>query len=212
VRLKLKARMRFAAVAVLATAGVYVCGCGRSQSTPADSRPPVAARTGASPTRVVAETREADGDADGRKGEGYYDFDEAHIFDFGNAADPATRRSMARVVRRYYAEAAAEHGQAACGLMASKLKSAVPRTYGEGSAPPALRGRTCASVMTKLFRRLHGRIGLESATLQTGLARVAHRVGYLVLGFGGERPMFYMPVRQENGAWKIAAVVENGVP
>jgi hypothetical protein len=131
---------------------------------------------------------------------------------FGHPASAADVRAVTRLVKRYYAAAAAGDGAAACRLIYSVFAEAIREDYGRPPGPPSLRGKTCAAVMSKLLEQLHKRLNLDSATLRVGAVRVELNSGSVRLGFGGAKPDRYVLVHRERGAWKMDLLFDIGRP
>jgi len=204
---------------MLLALGVIACGAGRRDAAPearlaarstrsAGVSASVTLRDDGEPDGTVATSGEhigigADADADSY-GDTYYDWDDEHILDYGRPARAAEAASMIAAVRRYYATAAAGDGAVACGQLSAGFAPSVVSTYGHVSGLTVSGGRSCATVMTALFRALHQQLSGQHAALRTGVARVEADSGRVLVGFRAAWPDHYMQLRRERGAWKIA--------
>jgi hypothetical protein len=136
-----------------------------------------------------------------------YDSDDYAVLTFGHEAGTADRRVITALAKGFYAAAAAEDGAKACSLIYSLLAESVPETYGEvATGPPELRGKTCAVVMTKLFKRDHQELIVHNATLKVTGVRVEAKIGYVLLSFKGV-PDRHMALHREFGVWKIDSLI-----
>jgi len=132
--------------------------------------------------------------------------DDDHISTYGHEAGEPQRRVIASLVRRYYAAAAAGDGAAGCAMIDPRLAEDVPRDYYEAAGLPAKSGRSCAYVLSRIFKRLPGqppsalartrvtgiRLGRESGFVQLSSPTMA--TGEIVVGLSA-------------GAWKLDVLV-----
>jgi hypothetical protein len=128
---------------------------------------------------------------------------------FGREADAAETLAVAGLVKRYYAAGAAGDGATACSLIYSVIARSVPEEYGRPPGPPALRGNTCAAVMSKLFKQRHGLLLADLAKLSVADLRVGGERAVALLSFGRGRER-YIPVRRERRVWKIDELFDAG--
>jgi hypothetical protein len=151
---------------------------------------------------------DADFDNDTIKNKGYYDGDDGAIRSYGHAASAADRRTIAALVKRYYAAAAASDGAKACPLIYSTQEEAIPEDYGRPPGPAYARGKTCAVVMSKMFAHAHNKLagGFEV----TGV-RVEGREARALLG-SRTVPARFVVVTRERGAWKIDELIGQPLP
>lgn len=150
---------------------------------------------------------DADNDND-NLGKSHYDSDDGPVLYFGHAANAAEGRTITVLVKHYYAAAAANDGATACSLIYSIIAESVADEYGQS---PALSGKTCAVVMSKLFKQRHRELATEAAGLEVTRMRVSGDRGLVLLRLGTalERRV---PVRREHGAWRLAVLFDVGVP
>jgi hypothetical protein len=196
-------------LALLATTllGVGIGGCGgvnKSRSLP--SRVPSTAAAGGAQTTTapIADARgtKAKGGAASESGE-----DASDIYTYKHSASPADRRAITALVKRYYVAAAADNGAEACGMMYSILAESIPETYGRPPGPPELRGKTCAVVMSKLFKHVAGQPPpVLAATKVTGMHLVGVRKGLVEL-HSTAMSIGEIEVERERGVWKIAGLI-----
>ncbi len=175
----------------------------RSSSRKASKPAAIAATTGTVVSNPVApSTAKPDNDGDGDNGS---DDDR-----WGSAASATDRRAVVRLVKHYYAVAAAGEGARGCALIYSLLAEEIPELYGEPPGPPSLRGGTCSAVMYKVFRQKHRLLAADVATIDVIGVRVKRLRGLALLRFKGS-PERDIPVHREHGAWRIDALLDGGL-
>jgi hypothetical protein len=130
-----------------------------------------------------------------------------HVQRFGRTATRADERAVASLVRRYIALAVVGDGGKACSMLLPRLAKSVAEDYGQAPAPRYLRGETCATVMTKLFRHYRHRLLAEAPLLKVVGVRVRGHRAIALLRFGTalERQIL---LDRERGSWRIAALLD----
>jgi hypothetical protein len=199
---------------VLLSLGATACGGshGRLASKPAADAAATGGVAAATPSRTSATrrglVRDRDGDRDNPTPDSRYDQDDEAVLHFGHAASAADERAIAALVKRYYVAAAAGDGVTACRLIYSVIAESVVEEYGQ---LPALRGRSCPAVVSKLFRQHRSPSTGDAGALEVIRVRVDAGRGVAIVRFGRltERQVV---VRREGGAWKLAALGEVGLP
>jgi hypothetical protein len=151
---------------------------------------------------------DADGDNDSKslRNKSYHDSDDLALTTWGRAADPTDERSITALVKRYYRIAAAEGGAGACKLTYILFAEAIPEDYGQPPGPPAIRGKTCAEVLTKLFRLEHGKLVADNASIRVTGVRVDGQKGRALVGFAST-PASYLQMHRERGAWRVVGPI-----
>jgi len=122
-------------------------------------------------------------------------------------ASAADTRAVTRLLQDYYTAAAAGDGAAACGLIYSPLAEAVPEDYGKPPGPANLRGKTCAVVMSKLFRSMPERMRVDHATLDVREVQAEGNEGLAVLRFK-RNPERQFLLHRQRGVWKVGALLD----
>jgi hypothetical protein len=141
-------------------------------------------------------------------GSGRYDADDSPVLRFGHAASAVEMRAISSLVRRYYAAGAAGDGASACSLLYSLLADSVVEEY---AGSPGLRSKTCAEVLSKLFKQRHRELAGDVAALKTTVVRVGGDRGLSLVRFGATRERRVL-LRRERGAWKMDVLLDVGVP
>jgi hypothetical protein len=133
---------------------------------------------------------------------------------WGKPADASELAAVTALVKRYYALAAAGDGSNACQLIYSAFAKEIPELYGDGA--PALRGDTCAAVMSKIFKQHHLELTEKRSRLTISAVRVRGERGIAVLrfiptsghAFALERQL---PLYREHGAWTVYGLLDAGL-
>jgi hypothetical protein len=190
------------ALTVIALLVVGVGACGNNGKAAGSA----SARSGsASAKRTLARDYDSDGDVDPSS---HYDND----LYFGQEASAGERQSVTRLVDRYYVAAAMENGAMACSLLDSRLAGEIPEVYGQSPpGPPGLSGKTCAVVMSKLFKQRHHQLIVDRATLTVTGVLVEGKRGLVLLRFRA-MPKRHVFVDRERGLWKVNELLDAGPP
>lgn len=153
--------------------------------------------------------KDADFDNDAKdKRRGYHDSDDNVVLTYGHAASSAEQKALTDVVTRYYAAAAAGNGASACSMITSTFVQAIPEDYGQSPGPVYLRGKTCAAVMTLLFKHEHKRLAAAPEITQV---RVGDKQAYVFLGSQAV-PASFVTMEREGGVWKVAGLLAQALP
>jgi hypothetical protein len=131
--------------------------------------------------------------------------DDNHVLYYGREASPTDRQAIVTLLTRYYAAAGASDGAKACPLLMSFIAEALPENLGHS---PTLRGKSCAVVISKLFKQHHKLLGGESATLKVMTVRVEGDKALTVLSFANLPEVRQMTERREGSGWKIVTLLD----
>jgi hypothetical protein len=180
--------------------GLTLGACGEAR------KPGVASSTASRETTTSTQTSVAHMPAPGSDSDNDNDHNDDD-YAWGQAASTSERLAVISLVRSYYAAAANDDGAKACTLLYSLLAEEIPETFGETPGPPALRGATCAVVMSKLFKQERHQLLTDQATLQVTAVRVKHLRGHALLYFArGPRDLF---IHREHGTWKVDELLDS---
>jgi ketosteroid isomerase-like protein len=183
-----------------AALGLGVAACGGA-STNATSRGPTRATAiGASAPATSNPSAVNDRDNDGDHND-----DDEGVLNYGHAADAADRGASESLVRRYFAAAAAADGGRACSLLAPFVEQSVVEDEGRS---PALRGNSCAAVMTKLFRRQRRLLAEKNATLRVIGVRVEEDKALAILEFPAIPEVRQLAERRVEGTWRVLDLLD----
>lgn len=129
-----------------------------------------------------------------------------YIQSYGHEASGADKRAISKLVKNYYAAAAADDGAKACRLIYSTLEEGIPEDYGKPPGPPEWKGKTCAVVMSKVFKHVPGQpAAVLAATRVTGIRLIGNH-GFAQLSSSAV-PTGEISVQREGKAWKIETLL-----
>lgn len=197
----------FVAMVTVLTFAVLGCGGAGHRTTIKKAVTRSAVRA---PVEASSSVLDADGDHDGVSGR-RYDADENGVVGFGSAADPQDATAVSALLRRYYSIAARGDGAIGCSLIYSVLAEAIVEDYGTSLGSRALKGDTCAVVMSKLFKQEHKELAKKAKTLRVNSVRVSGRRGIAILTFDGSTDR-YISVQHERNRWKLDALLDVKFP
>jgi hypothetical protein len=168
---------------------------------------------GTAGTGTVAPGSYLKGDNDADEGVGSPDADDGRIRGYGHAANAADEHAVMALVKRYYAAGAMGDGVTACRLMSPRLAKepnlgdAAEQAYPPAPSTPSLHGKSCAQIMSLLFREDHRRLAADSATLVVTAVRIDGAHALALLGFRAA-PERKLPLVREGHAWKIHSLLD----
>jgi hypothetical protein len=165
------------------------------------------------PTAYSQSDNDADFDNDSKamQNKGYLDRDDRTFIVWGRPADSGDEHAIGTLVKHYYELAAAGNGTGACNLIYVLFAEAIPEDYGQPPGPPALRGTTCAAVMTKLFSQEHQKLVADSASIRVTGVRIQGNQGRALVGFT-TTPASYIQLHRERRAWRIIGTLAVPLP
>jgi hypothetical protein len=191
---------------VLLSVDLGACG-GAGKGTRSTPTAPSVAATGNTPAKQPFSTTSAggpkdlsDGDNDAR------DNDDVGLVQYGNAASPTDKLAVTAFVERYFQAAAAADGATLCSLMVSGLAAALAKELSKLSRPSYMRGKTCAQIMSKLYRYRHPQFATEAARFELAGVRVNGNKAYALLAFMGITERRFIPLEREGGTWKMKPI------
>jgi ketosteroid isomerase-like protein len=139
---------------------------------------------------------------------GYYDSDDNSSRLYGHAARIREKQVLTAVVKHYFAAASAGDGATACSLFKSNYGKAIPEDYGQAPGPAYMRGKTCAAVMSLLFKHLHARFA-DSAEVTD--VRVDGNRALVLLG-SKTVPASYVTLERQHSVWGIVGLLSTTLP
>jgi hypothetical protein len=156
-----------------------------------------AASHGSSAATTVKRDRDNDGDNND---------DDAHVLYYGRAPSASEREELESLVSGYYAASAAEDGAKGCALLMPFVAESTAEEYGHN---PGLEGKTCAVVLSKLFKQKHGLLVGENATLKFYTVRVNGAKALTILSFSILPEVRQLTERRDAaGAWKVLNIFD----
>jgi hypothetical protein len=126
-----------------------------------------------------------------------YDYDDGTAA--GVAASVSQRRSIARVVRRYYVAALARDGKAACSVIAEQPNEWYGQSSEESSGASR---RSCPGLLTKLFAQYRARFVREGADTRILAIRVEGEFANAFQRWHDGR-LGRTQLQREAGGWRI---------
>jgi hypothetical protein len=201
---------------ILLAAGLCACG---GASAPAGSSSSISTSAHTSSSAAASELSPApldsktDGDRDNDIGAPYDDTNNSRAFSFGRAASSSERQAITALVKRYYTTALAGDGARGCAMIYSTLAEAAPQDDGlEAGAPAYMHGaKTCAAVLTSLFRHYHAQLAAELPKLKVTRVRLEEHHGFAFLSFGA-LPERKISVLREKRIWKLDQIYDQELP
>lgn len=149
----------------------------------------------------TAVKQDADQDTDGDSA--YHDND----LYLGHRVGRNAQSEVERTLKSYYELAGGDAGRRACALLAPSFRQEVPRTYGRPPGPPALRGTTCASVLSAFFRQRQRGWSREAQKLKVIGVFAENGRGLAILRFG-KGPKRDIDVLREGNGWMVDELVD----
>ncbi len=125
--------------------------------------------------------------------------DDEYVLLFGHPAEAADNRAIATTIHRYFAAAAAEDGAKACSMLTPFVAEAVV----EQDRHTALEGKTCASVMSKLFKLDHRELLDKSAHLKVMRIGIEGDRSRVALEFPEIPVIRQITMRRQGGRWTV---------
>lgn len=135
-----------------------------------------------------------------RDNDGDHNNDDAEVLEYGHTANATDRRVSVALVKRYYAAAAAEDGAKGCSMLAPFIAELVVENDGQAEE---LRGRSCATVMHKLFKLHHRRLAEKNATLKILDVRVDGNKALAILEFPFTPEVRKLVERRLGSTWRL---------
>jgi hypothetical protein len=151
---------------------------------------------------------DSDNDVAENRAKGYLDSDDSQVTSYGQPASAKDKAAVTALVERYYVAARKGKGATACGLIYSLFREAIPEDYGSVGDLPYAQGKTCAVVMSKIFRHDHEQ---TTGPVMVTAIRISGNRGYALLG-SKTRRAGYLDLRREHGSWKIIGLLASRLP
>lgn len=124
------------------------------------------------------------------------------IQEFGDESGESELQEAAEVVHGFYVSRAAEEWDKACSYLA---KSNIEQLEKLANQSAQSKGADCATVLKAFTRPLPAAVEREITTVDAGSLRREGEQGFLIY-FGAGGVKYAMPLRDEGGRWKVAAL------
>ena len=180
-------------ILVVAALGLGFVACGGSSGS-SSSQGTSAARDEASVTAYFPN------DKNDRDNDNDHNDDDEGVLGYGHAADASDQQASVALVTSYFAAAAAENGSAACSLLAPFIAESVVENYGHTAD---LSGKTCATVMSKLFKLHHALFLTKHETLRIPAVRVEGDKALAILEFPTIPEVREIAERRVGTTWRV---------
>jgi hypothetical protein len=185
---------------IFSVTATFIVGLGISACGGPSKQAALHAESPTPSTSTTASLAKPDRDNDGDNND-----DDAKVLAYGRAAGATERQIAVALVKRYFRAAAAEDGALACQLLAPLPAETIAETYGHS---PGLHGKTCATVMSKLFRLHHHALAQKSASIMiTTIRRKGNRM-LVVLGFPPTPELRQIAVQHIGGMWRVLQLLD----
>lgn len=124
------------------------------------------------------------------------------IQEFGDESGESELQEAAEVVHSFYVSRAAEEWDKACSYLA---KSNIEQLEQLANQSAKSKGADCATVLEAFTQPLPASVEREITTVDAGSLRHEGEQGFLIY-YGAAHVKYAMPLRDEGGAWKVAAL------
>jgi hypothetical protein len=124
------------------------------------------------------------------------------IQEFGDESGESELQEAAEVVHGFYVSRAAEEWDKACSYLA---KSNIEQLEQLANQSAKSKGADCATVLEAFTQPLPASVEREVTTVDAGSLRHEGEQGFLIY-YGAAHIKYAMPLRDEGGAWKVAAL------
>lgn len=124
------------------------------------------------------------------------------VQEFGGEGDESELQEAAEVVHGFYVARAAEEWDKACAYLA---KSNIEQLEKLGSQAGESKQADCATVLKAFTQPLPPATEREVTTVDAGSLRHEGEQGFLIY-FGAGHVTYAMPLKDEGGTWKVAAL------
>jgi len=124
------------------------------------------------------------------------------IQEFGDESNESELQEAAEVVHGFYVSRAAEEWDKACSYLA---KSNIEQLEKLANQSTKSQGADCATVLKAFTQPLPASVEREITTVDAGSLRHEGDQGFLIY-FGAGGVKYAMPLRDEGGSWKVAAL------
>jgi hypothetical protein len=124
------------------------------------------------------------------------------IQEYGDEGDESELQEVAEIVHGFYVARAEEKWDTACSYLA---KSNIEQLEQLGEQSSQFKNSGCAPILKAFTRPLPAAVQREITTVDAGSFRSDGEQGFLVY-YGAGQTVYAMPLRAEDGTWKVAAL------
>lgn len=124
------------------------------------------------------------------------------IQEYGEEGDESELQEVAEIVHGFYVARAEEKWGTACSYLA---KSNVEELEQLGAQSPQFKGGGCEPILEAFTRPLPPAVQREITSVDAGSFRRDGEQGFLIY-YGPGKTVYAMPMKDEGGSWKVAAL------
>ena len=124
------------------------------------------------------------------------------VQNYGEEGGESELQEVAEIVHSFYVARAEEKWEQACSYLA---KSNVEQLEQLASQSPQFKGKGCAPILEAFTRPLPAAVQREITAVDAGSFRHDSEQGFLIYT-GAEEAVYAMPLRNEDGVWRVAAL------
>jgi hypothetical protein len=195
--------------AILLSIGLCACAGSHRQSSSRAFSSAAVGSSGSLSAGYLASDGDNDIDDDGNKN--YY-LNPSHLDSFvssaeGRRADPTERLAITRLLKRYYAAAAADNGPEACTLLDRPIVSGLDEGQTDSSQGD---DTSCAVMVSQLFKQQHASLVADDVpTMSVIGVRIKGAIATATLGFMTV-PVAKIRLEREMNVWRLDALLGTG--
>lgn len=158
------------------------------------------AGSGQSPPENVATPLEVSG---GGSGQFRVKGGDNSIQDYGDEGGESELQEVAEIVHAFFVTRAEKKWEQACSYLS---QANIEQLEQLAAQSPQFKDKGCAAVLQVFTRPLPAAVQREITTVDAGSFRRDDEQGFLVYYGAPERTVYAMPLRNEDGTWKVSAL------
>ncbi len=124
------------------------------------------------------------------------------IQEYGDEGDESELQEVAEIVHGFYVARAEEKWDTACSYLA---KGNIEQLEQLAAQSPQFKGSGCGPILKAFTRPLPAAVQREITSVDAGSFRHEGEQGFLIYS-GADQTVYAMPLRDEDGSWKVAAL------
>jgi hypothetical protein len=155
------------------------------------------------PAANTSTVKKLDRDNDGDNND-----DDWHVLAFGHPPDSTDEHAMVALVHDYYTAAVAADGRKACTLLTPFVAESVVESYGH---TPTLAGKSCAVVMSKLFKHHHAELVRKVSTLKVMRIGIREASSLVALEVPSIQEARQVTLRRSGGRWTMLTLLDGNI-
>jgi hypothetical protein len=124
------------------------------------------------------------------------------IQEYGDEGDESELQEVAEIVHSFYVARAEEQWDTACSYLS---KGNIEQLEQLSAQSPQFKGSGCGPILKAFTRPLPAAVQREITTVDAGSFRHEGEQGFLIYN-GADQTVYAMPLREEDGSWKVTAL------